>query len=62
MTEAPPTGPCLFALGASEALVERIAQILGTRLAPHEAREFEDGEHKLRQQPGRWLRGRRDCG
>lgn len=40
--------PLLFALGASRPFAERIAAHLGTTLAPHEEREFEDGEHKTR--------------
>jgi len=38
----------LFALGASAPLGTAIATALGVPLAPHEARDFEDGEHKLR--------------
>lgn len=38
----------LFALGASRDLGARIANCLGVCLAPHEEREFEDGEHKAR--------------
>jgi ribose-phosphate pyrophosphokinase len=38
----------LFALGATREWGERIAQQLGTALAAHEEREFEDGEHKSR--------------
>ncbi|GAP65793.1 ribose-phosphate pyrophosphokinase [Mizugakiibacter sediminis] len=41
-------GLCLFALEASRAYGERIAAHLGVGLAPHEEREFEDGEHKAR--------------
>ncbi|HEX7111187.1 MAG TPA: ribose-phosphate pyrophosphokinase-like domain-containing protein, partial [Mizugakiibacter sp.] len=41
-------GLCLFALAASRAYGERIAADLGVTLAPHEEREFEDGEHKAR--------------
>lgn len=41
-------GLCLFALEASRAYGERIAARLGQALAPHEEREFEDGEHKTR--------------
>ena len=38
----------LFALGASRSLGEGIAGALGVPLAPHEERDFEDGEHKAR--------------
>jgi ribose-phosphate pyrophosphokinase len=38
----------LFALGASRSFGERIAERLGVRLAEHEERGFEDGEHKSR--------------
>lgn len=38
----------LFALGASSALGHNIANALGTKLAAHEERDFEDGEHKAR--------------
>ncbi|MGB7915670.1 MAG: ribose-phosphate pyrophosphokinase-like domain-containing protein [Rhodomicrobium sp.] len=38
----------LFALGGSEDLGASIAGSLGTRLAAHEERGFEDGEHKVR--------------
>jgi ribose-phosphate pyrophosphokinase len=38
----------LFALNASAALGGRVAEALGMPLAPHEEREFEDGEHKGR--------------
>ena len=38
----------LYALNASRALGARIAEALGTELAAHEEREFEDGEHKAR--------------
>ena len=46
----------LFALGASRAFGERVAACLGTALASHEEREFEDGEHKAR--PLENVRGR----
>lgn len=42
------SGPLLFGLAQSRAFAERIAAHLGTALAPHEEREFEDGEHKTR--------------
>ena len=45
-----------FALNASRDLGERIARALGSPLAPHEEREFEDGEHKAR--PLESVRGR----
>lgn len=38
----------LFALNGSRALGEQISRQLGVPLAPHEEREFEDGEHKAR--------------
>jgi ribose-phosphate pyrophosphokinase len=38
----------LFALDATRAFGERIADALGTTLAPHEERTFEDAEHKIR--------------
>ena len=38
----------LFALDASRAFGEAVAGRLGIALAPHEEREFEDGEHKAR--------------
>jgi ribose-phosphate pyrophosphokinase len=38
----------LFSLGTSRALGELVASQLGFALAPHEEREFEDGEHKAR--------------
>jgi ribose-phosphate pyrophosphokinase len=40
--------PLLFALEATRAYGERVAQALGVPLAQHEEREFEDGEHKAR--------------
>lgn len=46
----------LFALNASRDLGERVARALGSPLAPHEEREFEDGEHKAR--PLESVRGR----
>jgi ribose-phosphate pyrophosphokinase len=44
--ERPP--PLLFALGDSRPLGEAIGRHLGLPLAPHEERDFEDGEHKTR--------------
>jgi ribose-phosphate pyrophosphokinase len=38
----------LFALEASRAYGEKIAQKLGVPVSPHEERSFEDGEHKTR--------------
>jgi ribose-phosphate pyrophosphokinase len=38
----------LFALNGSKELGERIAASLGCKLAAHEERGFEDGEHKIR--------------
>ena len=43
-----PDGLSLFALDASRSYGERVAAKLGTALSRHEAREFEDGEHKAR--------------
>jgi len=40
--------PILFALQASRAFGEAVGAKLGLPLAPHEEREFEDGEHKAR--------------
>lgn len=40
--------PLVFALGATRPLGRLVAQRLGTTLAEHEERDFEDGEHKLR--------------
>ena len=42
------TDLCLFALNASREFGQRVASALGTPLARHEEREFEDGEHKSR--------------
>jgi ribose-phosphate pyrophosphokinase len=38
----------IFALGASRGFGARVADAMGTTLAVHEEREFEDGEHKTR--------------
>ena len=38
----------LFGLGASRAYAELVAAELAVALAPHEERDFEDGEHKAR--------------
>ncbi|MDH3980372.1 MAG: ribose-phosphate pyrophosphokinase [Gammaproteobacteria bacterium] len=46
----------VFALNSSRALGERVAESMGTPLAGHEEREFEDGEHKAR--PLENVRGR----
>ena len=46
----------LFALNASRDFGQRVAGVLGVTLAPHEEREFEDGEHKAR--PLESVRGR----
>jgi ribose-phosphate pyrophosphokinase len=40
--------PLLFALGGGQAFGEQVARALGTRLAEHEEREFDGGEHKAR--------------
>src|SRR5271166_2694387 len=42
------TRPVLFSLGGSQALATDIAERLGSSIAPHEERDFEDGEHKIR--------------
>lgn len=41
-------GPLLFALDSHHDFGERIAQALNASPAPHEHRDFEDGEHKTR--------------
>jgi len=46
MSDKPP--PLLFALSGSDDLGAGIARHLGLSLSPHEARVFEDGEHKAR--------------
>jgi ribose-phosphate pyrophosphokinase len=46
----------VFALNSSRAFGERVAESMGTPLASHEEREFEDGEHKAR--PLENVRGR----
>lgn len=38
----------LFALKSSETFGKQVAEYLGTELTPHEERDFEDGEHKIR--------------
>jgi ribose-phosphate pyrophosphokinase len=38
----------LFALNATQAFGQEVARALGVALAPHEERDFEDGEHKVR--------------
>lgn len=43
-----PKPAIVFALGASRAFGEAVACALGEPLAPHEEREFPDGEHKAR--------------
>jgi ribose-phosphate pyrophosphokinase len=40
--------PVLFALGDSTSLGEAVARHLDVPVAPHEERDFEDGEHKVR--------------
>ena len=40
--------PAIFALGSSRSLGQQVARHLHAELAPHEEREFEDGEHKTR--------------
>jgi ribose-phosphate pyrophosphokinase len=46
----------LFALSESRAFGEQVCEALGVRLAGHEERSFEDGEHKIR--PLENVRGR----
>jgi len=41
-------GPIVFAVGASGAFGGEVCRHLGVDLAPHEERDFEDGEHKIR--------------
>ena len=43
-----PGAPQVFALGATEPFGRGVAGALGVELAPAEARDFDDGEHKLR--------------
>jgi ribose-phosphate pyrophosphokinase len=50
------TGLALYSLNAGRDFGERVAAALGVPLAPHEEREFEDGEHKSR--PLESVRGR----
>lgn len=56
--QAPPCDgdALLFGLDGSRDFAGQVARALGTRLAPHEEREFEDGEHKAR--PLASVRGR----
>jgi ribose-phosphate pyrophosphokinase len=42
------TSPVLFALNATAEFGRAVARDLWVSLAPHEEREFEDGEHKIR--------------
>lgn len=42
------TSLALFALNATADLGQTVARELSVSLAPHEEREFEDGEHKAR--------------
>lgn len=56
MAAAAPMELSLFALNASRDFGQRIAGAVGVTLAPHEEREFEDGEHKAR--PLESVRGR----
>ncbi|MEO8407742.1 MAG: ribose-phosphate diphosphokinase [Oxalobacteraceae bacterium] len=39
---------CFFALDADRHFGERVSQQAGVPVSPHEVREFEDGEHKIR--------------
>ncbi len=43
-----PDGPVIFSLSRSDALGQQIARRLGTNVAAHEERHFEDGEMKIR--------------
>ncbi|HEY9215039.1 MAG TPA: ribose-phosphate pyrophosphokinase [Ancylobacter sp.] len=43
-----PRRPLIFALAGTDELGRSVAGQLGTQLAAHEEREFEDGEHKIR--------------
>ncbi|HYA72478.1 MAG TPA: ribose-phosphate pyrophosphokinase [Roseiarcus sp.] len=45
-------GPVLFALANARPLAESVAAQLATEVAPHEERDFEDGEHKIRPTAG----------
>jgi ribose-phosphate pyrophosphokinase len=42
------SGLAIFALGSSRLLGEKVTGLLRAELSPHEVREFEDGEHKIR--------------
>lgn len=42
------SGLAIFALDSSRPLGEKVAGLLQVELSPHEVREFEDGEHKIR--------------
>jgi ribose-phosphate pyrophosphokinase len=42
------TRPVLFSVGGSQALATDVAKRLGFSITPHEERDFEDGEHKIR--------------
>ena len=42
------SSPILFALNSSHQFGQRVAESLGLSLSPHEERDFEDGEHKIR--------------
>ncbi|MGO9943067.1 MAG: ribose-phosphate diphosphokinase [Rhodoblastus sp.] len=53
---APASGPVVFALSNSRALAENVAACLGSAVAAHELRKFEDGEFKIRPLVG--VRGR----
>ncbi len=48
MTQESASELLLFALGDSRAFGEAVSRHLGVPLAPHEERDFEDGEHKTR--------------
>ena len=45
-------GPVLFALANARPLAESVAAQLATEVAPHEERDFEDGEHTIRPMAG----------
>jgi ribose-phosphate pyrophosphokinase len=46
------TNPVIFALANARPLAESAASRLGVEIAPHEERDFEDGEHKIRPKVG----------
>ena len=40
--------PVLYSIGGADALAVTVATALGVKVAEHEERDFEDGEHKIR--------------